>query len=276
MRLMDGVFEMVGSEQQLQPDQLVRELRITLGQLPPDVRAAVRRVRVLGHSELARELAEQLPSRLEALGLVVELTSSHGPDDFGLRLPAGVATSMPLSLAARQLAGQKPAFEFLPPRVSPWRQLAARYSSGKLVWAGAGAGAVAAIVGLAFLGQQIVLWRWQYKWNSMKSRVAEIEAMQQQIRHYRPWFDDSFRSLSILRRLTEAFPEDGMVSAKTVEIRQPTVTCKGTARDNQSWLRVLDQLRAAKGIEDVQVETIRGRAPLEFTVKFRWAEGGSQ
>ena len=43
--------------------------------------------------------------------------------------------------------------------------------------------------------------------------------MQQQIRKFRPWFDDSFRNLTILRKITEAFPEEGDVTAKTLEIR---------------------------------------------------------
>ena len=52
-----------------------------------------------------------------------------------------------------------------------------------------------------------------------------------------PWFDSSFRNLTILRQLTLAFPEDGAVTAKTMEIRDGnTVTCSGTAQDNGALL----------------------------------------
>ena len=43
--------------------------------------------------------------------------------------------------------------------------------------------------------------------------------MQDKIKQYRPWFDESISGLSILRRLTESFPQDGSVTAKTLEIR---------------------------------------------------------
>jgi Tfp pilus assembly protein PilN len=140
-----------------------------------------------------------------------------------------------------------------------------------LVWAGGAAGAVAGIIALAFLIQQWQLTYWNSKWLGMKTRVAELEALQQQIKRFRPWFDESFRSLSILKRLTEAFPEDGAVTAKSVEIREAAVvTCTGTARDHQALLRTLDSLRAMKEIDAVQVEQMRGQVPMQFTFNFRW------
>ena len=85
--------------------------------------------------------------------------------------------------------------------------------------------------------------------------------------------DDKDKTL-ILRRLSEAFPEDGSVSAKSIEIRGPSrVACSGTARDPQAWLRMLDNVRGAPGISDVQVEQVRGKAPVEFSFNFKWDEG---
>jgi hypothetical protein len=106
--------------------------------------------------------------------------------------------------------------------------------------------------------------------------MTELETLQQQIRKFRPWFDDSLRSLSILRRLAEAFPEDGVVSAKTVEIRElAAVTCSGSAKDSPSLQKMLDRLSATKEIGNVKVEQTRGSAPLQFTFNFHWSEGGS-
>jgi hypothetical protein len=98
--------------------------------------------------------------------------------------------------------------------------------------------------------------------------------MQQQIRRFRPWFDESFRSLAILQRVTEAFPEDGAVVAKTLEIRDPgVIMCTGTARDQQALLKVVDLLRAQAEFSSVQVDQIRGK---QFTLNLQWTGGGGQ
>ena len=107
----------------------------------------------------------------------------------------------------------------------------------------------------------------------MEPKVKELESLQQQTRKFRPWFDNSFQSLSILRKLTEAFPEDGAVSAKNVEIRNlATVICSGTARNNQALLQMRDKLSAAEGVREVHIEQTRGSAPLQFTFNFHWGE----
>jgi len=130
------------------------------------------------------------------------------------------------------------------------------------------------IVGGLFLFQQWQLMRWGGQWKAIAPRVRELEAVQQQIRQFRPWFDDSLRGLTILRQLTSAFPEDGVVAAKTVEIRDlNTVMCTGTARDNQALLKTLERLRAAGGISDLKVNQIRGKSPMQFTFDFHWSEG---
>ena len=109
----------------------------------------------------------------------------------------------------------------------------------------------------------------------MSTKVRELDGLQQQIQHYRPWFDESFRSLTILRRLTMAFSEDGAVTAKTLDIRDGnTVTCTGTARDNAALLRTLNQLRTTEGVTDVKLQTIRGKSPMQFTFDVRYGSGG--
>ena len=52
----------------------------------------------------------------------------------------------------------------------------------------------------------------------MSAKVADLTALQDKIQRYRPWYDNSFPALTILRQLTMAFPEDGEVTAKTIEI----------------------------------------------------------
>lgn len=276
LRTLDGAYEQVGAGRELQAEHIVRELRITLGQLPPAVRDAVRRIRICGRSEVATELAEALQMPARDWDLKVESARDHTAMEFGIKIPPGTAASPALSVAVRRLAGVA-GMEFLPPKISAWQQFSARYSSGKLAYAGMGAGAVALVVAIAFLVQQIVLWNWQARWGRIEQPVKELAEIRDQIRQYRPWFDESVRTLGLLKRLTEAFPEDGAVSAKTVEVRdQSRVTCSGTARNRDALLKMLDQLRAAKEVSNIHIETTRGSTPLEFTFNFQWGGAGGQ
>jgi hypothetical protein len=51
--------------------------------------------------------------------------------------------------------------------------------------------------------------------------------------------------------------------------------CSGVARDNQAFLRMLDRLRGFKDVDELKVESLRGKTPLQFMLKFRWGQGGS-
>ena len=275
LRTLEGALEVEGSRRRLQADVIAREARITLGQLPAELRDNVRRVRIFGPRELAQQLADEIELRLEPMGLKVELVTRYAPDEFGLQLPPEASISPALSLAAAQLAGRRMPLEFLPPKVTPWQQVAARYSSGKLRTAGALAVSVVLLVVAAFGIQQWQLAHWGSQWSAMASQVHELDAVQQQIHQFRPWFDDSLHGLNILKQLTTAFPEEGIVSAKTIEIRDlNAVTCTGTTRDSKALLDVVSRLRAA-GISDVRMPSIRGsKPPLQFTFDFRSTEGG--
>jgi len=74
-----------------------------------------------------------------------------------------------------------------------------------------------------------------------------------------------------MKRVVECFPDNGSVTAKSVEIHGPAaVTVIGTAKDNPSLLRVLDLLRQAKEVQGLKIEQIRGKTPAQFTFTFRW------
>lgn len=140
---------------------------------------------------------------------------------------------------------------------------------------GAAAAVLLLLVGGAFSVQQYKLSQLRSKWDGMSAKVRELDEMQTQIRRFRPWFDSTFRNLSIVRRVTEAFPEEGVVTAKSLEIRDVSaVSCSGVANDNQALLKMLEQLRASKDVRDLKVDNIRGKTPLQFTFNFHWGEGG--
>lgn len=276
LRLLEGAIEQDGSERRVQTDSLARELRITLGQLPDDARGAVRNLKVFGNDDLAEELYEQIRPRAEALGMRAQLVKEFAPLEFGVALPAGTAVSAALALAVRHLTGKPAVFDFLPPYVSKWKQFTEQHASKKLVYAAVVLGVAAVAVAGMFGWQQWRLNRLNSQWDAMKVRVTQIEDMQGKIRKYRPWYDESFRALSILKTITEAFPEDGGVAAKSLEIRDRSgVTCSGTARNNAALLKMRDQLVASKKFTNVKLEHSKGGQngqPLEFTLNFQWAD----
>jgi len=275
LRTLEGAMETEGARRVLQTGFVARETRISLGQLPPELRDAVRRIRIFGPSDLAQQLADEMELRFEPMGLQVEVVKAYAVNEFGVQLPPEAPVSPAFSLAARLLTGQPPAFEFLPPKPTAWQQIVTKYSSGRLQSVGAvAAGIVLIIVGL-FAFQQWQLMRLQSQWSAMSAKVKDLDGLQQQILQYRPWFDDSFTGLSILRQLTLSFPEEGVVSARTVEIHDGNVvTCTGVARDNTALLRTLNQLRTAQGVSDLKVDQIRGKTPMQFSFAFHWGNGG--
>jgi hypothetical protein len=274
LRALDGTIENENGRRALHTNIVAREARITLGQLPEELRAVVKRIRIFGPRELAQPLVDEMELRFEPAGMKVEWVSAYAPNEFGLPLPVEASVSAPFSLAARFLTDQKASFEFLPPKPSAIEQFAKKFTSGRLGTTGAVASAIAAIIVLLFLYQQIELWMLRSQWAGMSAKVAELQGIENEISQYRPWYDGTYRSLAIMRQLTLAFPEDGSVTAKTIEIHDGnTVSCSGTATDTASFLQMVAKLRAVSGITQVQVEQMRGKAPMQFSFGFIYGGG---
>lgn len=258
-------------------ESLGRELRISLGQLPPDVREVVTQLRVIGSRQFADVLAAGLQSRAATLGLATECPTRYVPGRLGVSIPSDIAPTTELTLALRYVTRSLGDLDFLPPRISGWQTLVGKYSSRKLAYTAMVAGALAAVTVCLFLVQQVQLMRLESQWKEIAPKVREIDEFRLQIKRFRPWYDESFRNLSILKRLAEVFPEDGTVTAKSVELQETgVVSCSGTARDSEALTKMLDQLRSTPSIGEVQVDQLRGRAPLQFTFNFQWANNGRQ
>ena len=276
LRTLEGTLEMEGGRRVLHADVVVREARITLGQLPATLREKVRTVRIFGPRDFAQQLADELELRLEQLALKIEVVKAYAPGEFGVEIPADAAVSPAFSFAAEYLAGRPILVEFLPPKVPAWKQFSDKYGSGTARKAIAVAALVLLGVIAWFGGQEVQLLRWQSKWDQMKVEVTELKAISDKIDKYRPWSDTSVRGLTILKQITSAFPEDGAVTAKTVEIRDlNTVVCQGVARSMQSLVSTQGALQRTPGITGVKVTQIRGHSPqLQFTLNIQCSEGG--
>ena len=275
LRGFEGAVANEGSRRALQPGVVARESRITLGQLPAELRATVRQIRIFGPNELARQLADEMELAFEPMGLAVEVVKAYRPDEFAVEIPADAPVSAAFSLAARYLADRPRVFEFLPPRPTMLEQFTAKYASGKFRTAGMAAAAVLVIIGALFCYQQIELIRLNSQWNAMSGKVADLTTVQGKIQRYQQWYDSTYRELTILRQITMAFPETGVVTAKAIQIHDGnTVTCSGTATDSAALLHTIDQLKATEGVSSVNVEQIRGTAPMEFTFDVQWGGNG--
>jgi hypothetical protein len=275
LRTFEGTVLTEASRRTLEADLIAREARVTLGQLPAELRDSVRSIRIYGPRDLSQQLADKLELRMEASGLQIEAVTQFVGNEFPLQLPAGTAAAQAIGLAALTLAGRKPAFEFLPPRINAWKRAVSRYSSGKWRTVGVAAGCLALLLTGLFLFQQFQLIRFGSQWNRMAVKVTELQKLEEQVRQYRSWYDDSLVGLTIMKQLSEAFPETGIVTAKTLEIREPgLVTCTGTTRDQQSLTKTLERLRGLGRVSDLRVIQIRGKSPMQFTFDFRWNEGG--
>src|SRR5689334_18500844 len=278
LRAIESAIEVEGSRRILHPDVVVREARITLGQLPADLRDTVRRIRIFGPRDLAQQLADEMELRFEPSGLKVELVARYAADEFGFHLPAEATVSPAFSLGAGLLAGRPTLFEFLPPKITPLQQLAKRYASGRLRMVGAAATVLLLLIIGLFGWQQWQLNHLRDEWRGMSGKVTELKNLQDQVRQFRPWFDEPIRGLSILRQVASAFPEDGAVSAKTVEIRDlSAITCTGVAKDNSALSKTMEKLSSSPGITDLHEVSQRGKAPnIQFTLNFSWTEGGTR
>jgi hypothetical protein len=275
LRTIDGILETEGAQKRLFADLLAREIRITLGQLPEAVRNDLKIVRVFGRSDLAQRMAADIGPRLATMNLQVERVERAATESWGKVLPPDAAASPAMALGTRYLMDQAAPFELMPAKVSAFEQFANRIKSGKLGWVGATAGAVVLIAVLALIVQIAIAAHYESRWSAMATKVKDLQDIQDNLGKYHPWFDESCRSLVVLRRVTEAFPEDGVVSAKSLEIREPsTVSCSGVARDKQSFIKMFDKLSSTSGVSDLTIDQVQGEGPVQFTLNFQW-DGGA-
>src|SRR4029453_15104159 len=72
IRTIDDAFESDAGVSRLRADWVRRELRITLGQLPPEIVESLRRAQVFGSDEAAEQVAVQLRPWLASQGIEVE------------------------------------------------------------------------------------------------------------------------------------------------------------------------------------------------------------
>lgn len=254
IRSLEGVsnFAKNGGAQDCSP--LCREIRITLGQLPGNLRQNL--AAAICHSaELSSDWRQSLERGLAGMG-------------FQTVFREGRHSALEAAVKAR-LANQR-ALEFLPPKRGPFRIFTEKASSQRNVWIGGSVGTIAFLVAAFFYIQGWRLQSLEREWNGMAEKVKTLENKQNEIRQFRPWHNNSAPSLQIVRQLAESFPKEGSVWLKSIEIEENRqVRCVGSARDNQDRLDLISRLRAADNIRELATQSITDNAK-QFDFKFVW------
>ncbi len=264
------------SEEDLQYSQdthesILREIRVSLNGMPLSIQKSLGKIHLCGNERWVSSFSESLQKFVTPLGIH---TIQH--DNPVLEPQKKIdESSHPLCGAiADYLQNQKSEFEFLPPKVSKIQQWVNRVSSRGSLWLGGTAAAVLILGILVMLYQHFELSRLESEWNAIEKKVAEVETLQENVKQFRPWFNDSFPSLSAMQTLTQAFPENGTVWTKNVEIANiSTITCSGFARDNRDLLLMLDQLNKDEQVKQLQVQQVQGESPIQFVFQYLWTEG---
>lgn len=232
---------------------LCREIRITLGQLPGNLRQNL--AAAICHSvDLSSAGKQSLQRGLADMG-------------FQTAFCEGQHAALEAAVKAR-LANQSGLLEFLPSKRGPFRIFAEKASTQRNVWIGGSVGTLVFLIVAVFYIQGWRLHALEREWNGMAEKVKTLEAKQNKIRQFRLWYDNSAPSLQIARQLAETFPKEGSVWLKSIEIEENRqVRCVGSARDNQDRLDLISRLRAADNIRELATQSITTK---QFDFKFVW------
>lgn len=276
LRSLDAAVEMEGARRKVSVDLVARELRITLGQLPGEFSEVSGPIKIFGNEQTTRPFITEIAPRLTAMGLRIEPMDRPADVVFESAPAPEWAASPVLALAAAYVQSGDVGPDFLPPKVTPWKQfVATKLTTQKLAYAGGAASFVVVCVGGLFGWQQFQIMRLNSQWNPIAGRVAQLTQDQENIAKYQPWFDSSCRTLVIWKSLCSAMPSYGTVVVKSLDIRnQSDVQCQGTAQTLAAFNAMRTALGNIDGVVGLHAET-RGNPPqIAYTLNYQWQPAG--
>lgn len=241
-----------------------REIRITLGRLPEPVRQQVRAARFGGTPASAEKLCDKTRDHLTRMG--IESSECLPP-----ALEASLAEGAAVEAAERYFGARSVAFEFVTPEVKKWQTWIQRFDSRQRRLAIGGVLGLIVLPLLALFVRSHIESRLETEWNAMRGNVSELETLQTKIRQYRPWFEPAPQTLEVIEALVGAFPDQGDVWAKSIQVSEASkVTCTGFARSQAALMGVLDRLRARPDVTGLQLQQVRGENPVQFSFTYKW------
>ncbi|MBN1903324.1 pilus assembly protein PilM [Candidatus Sumerlaeota bacterium] len=268
MRSFSGAVHNDENSVAIDTGSLIRELRITLGSLPSEIRKGINAITIYSDHPGEDILLEDEIKAISRLGMKVKMDETTFQ---GMKMKAGVSPCA-FAAARNHISGKPPDFEFLQPTQGRIKKIMGRVSARRFFWLAISSATVVFLIFLASFIQYQYLASLRRKWKIMEPEVKKVEFLKDQLRKYRPWHDDSVHSLTLLRDITSSFPERGDVWVKSLEIRNLSeAQFSGEARNNKAWLETLSKLRKNSTIEDLKVLQVKeGEGLIQFSVKFIW------
>ncbi len=260
-------FDEVDQTEFTMDETLFREIRVTLSELPIEIRGKIKKAYVYGPTKWRHAFQAIMADSFHRFGIeiVPETIKENHIDPSALPL---VGT---LELLLKY---QAPIYEFLPPKVSRMQQWVSRLSSRGNLLLGGAAAAIILLTITAFFYQHVTLNNLRSQWDHIEEDVAELESLQDRVKYFRPWFTSNMPSLQTLRTITLSFPEEGTVWVDRIEIDDLSlVYCSGFSQGNQNLFTVMDRLNEDENISQLQVQQFQGTSPMQFALNFIWLEG---
>ncbi|MDB6154596.1 MAG: hypothetical protein JWL90_3049 [Chthoniobacteraceae bacterium] len=239
-----------------------RDVRIALGSLPETVRQQVRQAHFSGASAAAETLSNEIRPQLHRMGI----------ESLGAALPDLNTPGTAVDAARHYFKRERVAFEFVIPQVNRWQATFQRFDNKRRRMMVGAAAALILIPIIAFMVRSHIESNLETEWEGMRRNVTQLDATQQKIRQFRPWFDPTAQSVRLLEGLMSAFPDRGDVWAKSIQISndKSTVTCTGFARTPAARLAFVETLRKRPEITNLLTQGLRGQNPETFTISFTW------
>ncbi|CAN5232770.1 hypothetical protein BH09SUM1_BH09SUM1_14880 [soil metagenome] len=255
-----------GEEAEADAQDLARELRLSIRRSVAYKAGGVRSVHLYGQAARRQWLLELLRPGFASQEVSL-VANTEGGDANGFESSAAAEAAARIALSG----GTFP-LQFYHARPVGIHGFASRLRQRGMLLRVAGIAAVCFFLLMcAFAYRQIRLSSLRSQWSEMSPQVVRLEAIQEDIRRWRPWFDADPNSLNIMQSVTSAFPENGQTWARLVQVRdQNIVSCMGFGKTNEDCLKLFEALRKTKGIQDLKVSQIRGEKPVQFSITFRW------
>ena len=245
------------------PVAFLRDIRITLGRLPPAVSQGVRFARFGGDPASAVALRRAIGDGLWRMGI----EALEDEPSAGSPAPDSSANATAERAVVLRLRRETVPFEFVVFQPHRLEAFYTRYNTRLYRRVAAGLACLILLPAILFFVRGQYEGHLSSQWDGMRDNVADLDGLQQKFRRLRPWFDPVPVTVGTLEKLFGLFPEGGDVWAKSIQVNGGLITCTGFARNQKALLDLTGRLSDKKsGFSAVALKSQRGENPIQFTL----------